>query len=148
MVHEGEIPAPPILSVTSPLTIISAVTIKFSLASSSANCVLLIFICFLIVLFMAPVMPLLQFEPKPMAETINIDASFHFSGTGMTWGSGEDAKSVTKVTTTSDLVLRAEELELVSSAPGEGEMTFSDMVSERKRSDGAKTIEQQRERIR
>lgn len=55
---------------------------KSSLASSSENCVLLIFISFFMVVFMADVMPELHCEPKPMAVTSTTDASFHFKGTG------------------------------------------------------------------
>lgn len=70
------IPAPPILSVTEPLKRISAVTIKSSLASKSANWVLLMCNSFLSVDFIAPVMPELQREPKPMAETNRIATIF------------------------------------------------------------------------
>lgn len=70
-------------SVTSPLTSINAVTIKSSLASSRANCLLLTFICFFIVLFIAPVMPELHFEPKPIAVTNRIAMIFQRRGAGL-----------------------------------------------------------------
>lgn len=54
---------------------------KSSLASSRENWVLLIPSSFLMVLFMAPEMPELHWDPKPIAVTKAMDANFQVQGT-------------------------------------------------------------------
>ena len=73
-------------SVTTPLSSMSAVTIKSSLASRSENWVLLMFSSSLMVVFMAPVTPELHCEPKPMRVTRRTDISFQERGTGSVFG--------------------------------------------------------------
>ena len=53
---------------------------KSSLASKSENCTLIMCICFFIVLFLAPVTPELQCEPKLMQEISSTANNFAASG--------------------------------------------------------------------
>lgn len=55
---------------------------KSSLASRRENCVLLMWSSFFRVDFIAPVIPALQLDPKPISEISTTEASFHDNGGG------------------------------------------------------------------
>ena len=105
-VRGQRIPAPPILSVTKPLKRISAVTMKSSLASNSANCVLLMCSSFLSVDFIAPVIPELHREPNPIAETNRIATIFHFRLASGFWGLSSESVDSVEATLLSPTSLR------------------------------------------